>query len=212
MTSSDRGISSIHLRDAERPTLTSLPKELLTLISSHLDTPSAIHLAITAKCFTIPAETRNWREVVLLLPPYSGGYPFVANITQKAAEDMRRLQAKRRTNDLLITGNHRRFGYVREATIETGPNGDHSLVQLLDFVHQRIKKLTIISSTLSYSKQSGCPYTIVWNLLDFVTDRICFDSLTHLDIQHSDGETYTSLNSWLQLAPKIESFGRQGWR
>ena len=60
------------------------------------------------------------------------------------------IRAETRVKDLLLSGSRCRYGLVREISIESSPEANHAIVQLLAFVQHHVEQLTIRHATRYY--------------------------------------------------------------
>lgn len=204
-----------------RRTLTSLPKELLTLIASHLDISTAKNLAITAKHLTVPAESRIWSSINLVLQSHWGEYPLVqphsrhssryctwAKEEATRAEERGRQAAKELVKKVLIAGNDRKFTYIRDVTLQQRTGSNHAIVQLLDFTYQSVKSIKITPPCAHvFDELWGPSYyeTFYGKLQRFDLTGCKFTSLTHLEVRHAPFENDEHIRVILSLTPNLVS-------
>lgn len=177
------------LQQIDRPplSLTDLPAEILSQVSRLLDRPSAISFALVSRVFTVPAESRLWRDLDLTLPPNFGRRPWVRPCEEgtdgyellneeevaRVREDCR-TELMERIRKMSSSWDERRMGLVRAIKI----------VSCYGAVNQTISILTMVNSTLRYLHFVLADWSPEWQSIDIVMLQsiTSFPALTHIRI------------------------------
>lgn len=212
---------------ASRPTttLSSLPRELLVLVSSSLDQTSLVELSRVSRATTFLADERLWRTLYLRLPDHYGEQPLVQPYPdlctedsdrgksyqeweaqeERAAEERIRDALRERTNQIIISADKRKLSLVRSIVFNPRPGAVRAALTLLDLASAHLESLEVIGPVDVWQYKRDCPLS--YETLDFNLPRshLRFPALTHVRIGPDttcSGGIYVSICA---LAPNLHT-------
>lgn len=162
-----------------------------------LDRASARSLALVARRYTAPAEHKIWQSLDILLSPSYGEYPLIqpnersdygkhlewAKAQAKEAEERHRLALKERVKRIILLTNERRIGLVEEIIIVQRPGANNGIIQLLEFVAPRLKRLVLKARAIHQFQNEWREKNHELMDVKVIGNEMKFKSLTHLTIQ-----------------------------
>lgn len=216
----NRPINSRATPQVPRPpaTFLSLPRELHTLITYHIDKTTALSLLTVCRQLIPVAEQRIWRDINLVLPQHYGEFPLIrphgphssrycdwAKREATAAEERRRMATKEHVKDIITRGSRERFGMVEHVSIEPAKGVNNAILQFLDFVADNIKTLVLsdVERHVFDAIWRPQPYqTFLYKLFDF---EATFSNLTHLDLALTRNDYFDDVWTIIRLAPNLHT-------